>query len=567
MNMFKYWSDLTLSKKLYIGFGGILLLLLATIGSAINGVDNILGGAERVSVADELRSEMQQREVDHLNWAAKLSTFVHDDHVHELNVQLDPTKCAFGKWYYGTGREEAERLFPDIKSYLDRIEAPHQRLHASATAAKSVYRPHDQGIAGTERAKEVYKQETLPALQGVQDLLRSVREHMTEAAVNARAHMEQSGAETKTLVVGVSLGAVVVALLIAVVIRRDIDSLLGAEPGELAKVARQVAGGDLTVRFTDTKKSRGVYAALRQMTEKLSEVVGEVQQAAKYVASGSEGISSAGQEISQGATEQAASLEEISSSMEQMSANIRQSADNAGQTEQIAKKAASDAEESGEAVAGAVSAMKDIAQKIAIIEEIARQTNLLALNAAIEAARAGEHGKGFAVVASEVRKLAERSQRAAGEIGERSGSTVEVAERAGGMLARLVPDIQKTSELVQEISAASREQDSGAEEINKALQQLDQVVQQAAGSSEELASTAEELSSQAEQLQDTVAFFRLVQAARSLRSESPKKRRAKGAEKALAMSKEEARPVRAARGIDLELEGTEEESQREFVRY
>jgi methyl-accepting chemotaxis protein len=194
--------------------------------------------------------------------------------------------------------------------------------------------------------------------------------------------------------------------------------------------------------------------------------------------------------------------------MEQMTSNIRQNADNAQQTEKIALKSATDARDGGKAVSETVAAMKEIAGKISIIEEIARQTNLLALNAAIEAARAGEHGKGFAVVASEVRKLAERSQAAAGEISHLSTTSVEVAERAGEMLTKLVPDIQRTAELVQEISGASNEQNSGAEQINKAIQQLDQVIQQNASASEEMASTAEELSSQAEHLQESIAFFK-----------------------------------------------------------
>jgi methyl-accepting chemotaxis protein len=192
-----------------------------------------------------------------------------------------------------------------------------------------------------------------------------------------------------------------------------------------------------------------------------------------------------------------------------MNATIRQNADNASQTDKIAIKSSTDAQESGKAVAEAVAAMKDIAAKISIIEEIARQTNLLALNAAIEAARAGEHGKGFAVVASEVRKLAERSQAAAAEISQLSVTSVEVAEKAGQMLAKLVPDIQKTAELVQEISVASKEQTSGADQINSAIQQLNQVIQQNAGAAEEMASTAEELASQAGQLQQTVSFFKV----------------------------------------------------------
>lgn len=202
-------------------------------------------------------------------------------------------------------------------------------------------------------------------------------------------------------------------------------------------------------------------------------------------------------------------MEETSASMEQMRSNIQQNADNSQQTEKISFKAADDATESGKSVTKAVSAMKEIATKISIIEEIARQTNLLALNAAIEAARAGEHGKGFAVVAAEVRKLAERSQIAAGEISILSTTSVGVAEKAGEMLNKLVPDIQKTSELVREISISSAEQNSGIGQIQNAIQQLDSVIQQNASASEEMASTTEELSSQAEQLIDTISFFKI----------------------------------------------------------
>ena len=190
-----------------------------------------------------------------------------------------------------------------------------------------------------------------------------------------------------------------------------------------------------------------------------------------------------------------------------MTANIRQNADNAMQTEKIAVQASGDAQEGGDAVNQTVTAMKEIAGKITIIEEIARQTNLLALNAAIEAARAGEQGKGFAVVAAEVRKLAERSQKAAGEINELSTNSVEVAEKAGTVLNTLVPNIQKTAELVQEISASSREQDAGADQIAKSIQQLDAVIQQNASASEEMASTSEELSGQSEQLAEMISFF------------------------------------------------------------
>jgi len=276
----------------------------------------------------------------------------------------------------------------------------------------------------------------------------------------------------------------------------------------ITRLSQDIAAGNLRVQVRARSDKDELMKALAAMASKLTDVVRDVKEASSNVTIGAQQISSSAQQLSQGASEQAASIEEVSSSMEQMSSNIRQNADNAAQTEKIAMKAAADAKEGGQAVGRTVDAMKQIAGKISIIEEISRQTNLLALNAAIEAARAGEHGKGFAVVASEVRKLAERSQKAAGEITELSSSSVEVAERAGQLLSKILPDVQKTAELVQEITAASREQDAGAGQINKALQQLDQVIQQNASAAEETSSTTEELSSQARSMQEMIEFFK-----------------------------------------------------------
>jgi methyl-accepting chemotaxis protein len=290
-------------------------------------------------------------------------------------------------------------------------------------------------------------------------------------------------------------------------IKNNLNTLIGAL-NEVAAAAERIAQGDLTVTVKERSPEDKLMQALSAMVLGLTQTVGDVRSIAGEVAAASQAISTASVQVSKGASSQAAAAEEASSSMEEMVSNIKQNADNAQQTDKIANKSARDAQESGKSVLEAVAAMKEIANKISIIEEIARQTNLLALNAAIEAARAGEHGKGFAVVAAEVRKLAERSQKAAGEINQLSSTTLRVSEKSGEMLDKLVPDIQRTAELVQEITAASREQDTGAEQINKALQQLEQVIQQNASAAEEMASTTEELTGQSEQLVGALGFFR-----------------------------------------------------------
>ncbi|MBF0107571.1 MAG: methyl-accepting chemotaxis protein [Magnetococcales bacterium] len=306
--------------------------------------------------------------------------------------------------------------------------------------------------------------------------------------------------------IGMVLGTLL-SLVLGLFITRSITRPIN----ECCHILEGLSGGDLTQKVVvDRKDEMGrMLGDLTRMMTQIGGVVQRITQASNSVAAGSRELSDSSQGLSQGAVEQAASIEETSSAMEEMAGNIQNNTDNATRTEEISKKAANDAQESGLAVASAVEAMKKIADRISVIEEISRQTNLLALNAAIEAARAGEHGKGFAVVAAEVRKLAERSQHAAGEINSLSASSVAVAEKAGKMLAILVPDIRQTALLVQEIAVSSREQNSGAVQINQAIQQLDHVIQQNAGASEEMAATAEELSAQAAELKSAVGFFKI----------------------------------------------------------
>ncbi len=344
---------------------------------------------------------------------------------------------------------------------------------------------------------------------------------------------------------------------------------------DTAAIADKIADGDLTVQVKPISERDVMGQSLERMVDRLRGIVADAVSAAENVSSGSQELSATAEQMSQGVTEQASAFEQVSASMEQMVANIKQNADNANQTEKVARQSAVGAETSGQAVAKAVEAMQTIADKIIIVQEIARQTDLLALNAAVEAARAGEHGRGFAVVASEVRKLAERSQTAAAEISQVSSDTVKAARTAGEMLTSLVPDIRKTAELVSEITAACREQDIGASQINDAIQQLDRVTQQNASASEEMSATSEELAAQAEEMQASISYFRTDNASQARRQtvRPPVKRPAPAAAKAPAKAKPSARsPVAAqqarAAGFAIDLtNGGPDDEDGEFREY
>jgi len=361
-----------------------------------------------------------------------------------------------------------------------------------------------------EGARNFLNSELRPILRTYQSsanaLAKFQGELLDQGVKDAKATYEAA----RTLMMASVAAAVVLAVIAALLIIRGLSRQLGGEPYYAADIARQVAEGNLTVQVELRRGDEdSLLFALKGMVDKLAQTIGEVRSAADSLSAASEQVSATSQSLAQASSEQAASLEETTASIEQMSASIAQNTENAKVTDGIASKSAADATDGGQAVRATVEAMKSIADKIGIVDDIAYQTNLLALNAAIEAARAGEHGKGFAVVAAEVRKLAERSQVAAQEIGELATTSVKTAEKAGSLLEEMVPSINKTAELVQEITAASEEQSGGAGQINVAMSQISQTTQQNASASEELSATAEEMSGQAEQLQQLVAMFRI----------------------------------------------------------
>jgi methyl-accepting chemotaxis protein len=549
---------------------GVRLIAGFMLVAAISAVVGLIGISNSGQISD-MADDMYTKELMGLSY------------IKEANINLIYIGRARSNYLLATSQADREQHLALInkssaamKDYLEKakplfVSERAKEIFANIDNLSAAYESEQEkalAIAATRKLNE--RDEVLEqSVQSVREKAGKLDEMLTELTQRKEALAKEQAAQaaalyqsSRTLMLAIIVGGVLVGVALGFFISRGVTRPLS----RAVDAANSLAEGDLTVQIEASGKDETaqLLRAMQNMVTKLSQVVAEANSSAESLASASEEVSATAQSLSQASSEQAAGVEETSASIEQMTASITQNTENAKVTDGMATKAASDSSEGGEAVRATVAAMKQIAQKIGIIDDIAYQTNLLALNAAIEAARAGEHGKGFAVVAAEVRKLAERSQVAAQEIGNVAGSSVELAEKAGRLLDQMVPNIKKTSDLVQEITAASLEQSSGVSQINSAVSQLSQTTQQNASSSEELAATAEEMSSQAEQLQQSMSFFKLA-GGNQRHGAAPRKPTAESAKPmAKAVAKAMAKPTHRANrdgGFALNTAGTPDESQ------
>jgi methyl-accepting chemotaxis protein len=501
------FANMKVGMRLALGFGLVMAMLAAITFTGILRLNDMNDSSSHV--------------VDHTYPLAKeandaaLALMDNARIVRNLILLTDEKALASNKEAFDKNRAANGERFQHIEKTLATEQG--REMFKAVTDARGVFNKYTDEVivlamAGkTAEATKVLYGENYKTQAAFFGAMKKFLEYEDKLMKDEGAKSAAIYQQARVLMLALAGAALLMAFGISSWVTRSITRPLR----EAVMAANSLAEGDLTMKIESTSKDETglLLTAIQNMVGKLSQVVTDVNNGAQSLSSASEQVSATAQSLSQASSEQAAGVEETSASIEQMTASISQNTENAKVTDGMATKAANEATEGGVAVKATVTAMKQIAGKIGIIDDIAYQTNLLALNAAIEAARAGEHGKGFAVVAAEVRKLAERSQVAAQEIGQLAGSSVEMAEKAGKLLDEMVPNIKKTSDLVQEITAASQEQSAGVGQINSAVGQLSQTTQQNASASEELAATAEEMSGQAERLQHAMSFFRLTQSA------------------------------------------------------
>ncbi len=551
------FNNLKIGTKMVLLSGTILALLLAILLWGIFGLSTTARNAIEVSNGNKIRSDLITLENKHLKWGHKVRDFLDDPTITELKVKLDHKACSLGKWYYGEGRQHAEKILPEIKAQLQALEEPHRLMHASGAKIKEVYSPFNPVNA---EAKAIYKEETSIHLKKIGEIMDRIAE-ISKQKIMTDSEMIATANNTRIGITILGICALLLGTFLAFFITRSmtapmkktvamlddlenghLDTRLGLqrkdEIGQMAETMdrfadslgnevvsslQKLANGDLTFEITPRDERDQLRGSLKKLGEDLNQIMLQIQTAGEQIDSGSSQVSESAQSLSDGAAQSAASVEEISSSMNEIGSQTNTSSENAQQANQLSSSAQEAANTGSERMSEMINAMgeineagQNISKIIKVIDEIAFQTNLLALNAAVEAARAGQHGKGFAVVAEEVRNLAARSAKAAAETAELIEGSVEktskgtqIAERTASALDEIVGSISKVSDLVAEIAASSNEQAQGIAQVNIGMQQIDQVIQQSTANSEESAATSEELSSQAAELKHQLSRFKL----------------------------------------------------------
>ena len=518
------WKNIKLYTKLTWFTFFLIIMLLLSFAWVYSHTNSLVDAANDTYKYENYKQTLLKRYIDHLKWAKKLNEYIINDEIQELTVQKDPHQCAFGKWYYSEERKLLEQDIPELNSLLKEIEDPHSHLHQSADSVYS--KLNKSNLSADKTSKDLaiayYNSAVENNLNHVGNIFNKLNEKLDSIsnAEHKRYNASNKQSMSRFLLFGISV--LIIIGTFAVLLFSDISSGLKI----LKKYIAPLSQGDLTTENTIARHDEmgDLIGELEQTKKSIISSVSEIKTGALYVKNASEQVSSGAQNLSEGANIQASSIEEISSSIEQMTSNIQLSNENAEQTSNVAGVVMNELMQCFSLSNSSSGYINQIEQKVAIIIDIAFQTNILALNAAIEAARAGDAGKGFSVVAGEVRKLAERSKVAADEITSLAREAVVTSGSVLSKIEQIVPNMEKTSTLIQEIAASSKEQHIGINQVNSAIIEMNRIIQQNAALSEELASGAEELSAQSSQLKDSINFFKLPDDKSAVERSQPKKK-------------------------------------------